>query len=447
MARKLSTLKGKQSTHFLQISNGIDFDRRLFEQEIKVQRAWIAELAEIGIFSRFEMKKLNQGLTKALHLQQQGKFPWKLADEDIHMNLERFLTESCGNPAQKIHLGRSRNDLIATTLRLFIHQQIQNIRQEIQNLIGTLLMRAAHFENEIIPAFTHQQAAQPIRMGQMFLAYGCWFERDLKAFTAAAKSTLHTLPLGSAACGGTHLPINLSRLAKKLNFANPPLCSYDAIGDRDFLLDFQSCTATFAIHLARLCNDIIYLSSTPLGIFILPPKWSSGSSMMPNKRNPDLFEIMRAKSARMIAANHELQMLLHSLPSGYVSDLHEAKRIAGRTLDEIAICLQALAPALSALQVDSKRAKMLLNQGHILATDIANRLIIGKRDFRSAYHETARLVKKANRSKRQVHELLAGYDFIASVESRNNLGGSSLTQLRKSIHSLRNRLEHVEVIF
>ena len=432
-----TALNQKRGNDFFAISNGLDFDKRIFDEEIQVQRAWLQELNKIQIVTAKEFKKIDSALKKAQTLHTKGVFPWSIADEDIHMNIESFLTKTCGSCAKKIHIGRSRNDLIATTLRLYMKNQIHEMNEKLSALAGAALDRAEAFSTHLIPAFTHMQSAQPIRMGQTFLAYAYWVQRDIARLSAVAENTMQYMPLGSGAINGTHLPVDLQRLAKNLDFKNPSYCSYDAVGDRDFLQEFTGAIAIFASHLSRICNDVIFLSSTPVSALILPQEWSSGSSIMPNKRNPDLFEIVRAKSARMMAASSEINTVFQALPSGYSSDLHETKRIIARTLDELNYCLEPMTDALAKMEVNAERLDQILNQGNILATDIANAEVAAGKTFRDSYRHTAILVKKAQADGRQVHELSGQHSFARSVESRNNIGGNSLRQLQNSIKQLR----------
>lgn len=426
---------------FIAISNGIDFDKRIFHEEILVQKAWIRELRKIRVLGKNEHEKIDRALNKAEGLHERGAFPWDLHDEDIHMNLERFLTDNCGDGAKKIHLGRSRNDLIATTLRLFVKNEILAIEEKLALLILSTINRAKAFADHIIPGFTHMQAAQPLRLGQVFLSYGFSIERDRMRFIGVGRSAMEYMPLGSGAMNGTHLSLDLYDLAKGLGFESPSLCSYDAVGDRDFLQEFAHASAILATHLSRMCNDVIFLSSTPVSALVLSGKWSSGSSIMPNKRNPDLFEIVRAKSARLISAANELSVILHGIPSGYSSDLHEAKKVLARISDEIHLCLDTMPDALKTLNVDSRRTNELLHQGHILATDIANSAVSSGKSFRDSYRETAALIEKAQKAGCQVHEISGQHGFLSAVESRDNIGGTSLKQLRKSIKILQDKVE------
>ncbi|MBX7231079.1 MAG: argininosuccinate lyase [Bdellovibrionales bacterium] len=433
-------------------TNGINADRWLYRQEIKVQKEWVQSLTQIDILSESEAKQINLCLEEALQLIEQNKFQWRIEDEDIHMNLERFVTEKLGELGKKMHLGRSRNDLIATTLRLFIRDSIYEVHSSLTHLINILTVKAKDTATIIVPGSTHLQHAQPIRFGHILASFGWSFLRDKENLIHAAKQTMSNMPLGSAALAGTTLPINLSDLSQRLEFTAPPFNSYDSVGDRDFILNTLNAFSGIAIHLSRLAEDIIFWASTPVGLVALPKNWSTGSSIMPNKRNPDVPELVRAKSAHILAAQTNGFMLMKALPTSYDSDLHELKSVYLRSFSELKSCLDLIPTFINELAVHSDKADDLLKGGHLLATEVANHLTLRGLNFRDAYSLTASLVEFADSvncsieqiPQDQLKKLAPQIDllwwnslsFAVAAESRKQEGGTALAPMMKSLDYL-----------
>jgi argininosuccinate lyase len=379
-------------------------------------------------------------LDKAQALMDSGDFEWRILDEDIHMNLERYMTDNIGDLGKKIHLGRSRNDLIATTLRHFVRDQIVDIEALTGNLTLALKNKCTEWLDILIPGMTHLQFGQPIRLGHAFAAHGYALKRDLKRLEFNKSECMEHSPLGSAAFAGTHINIDLKKVATDLEFKNPPLNSYDSVGDRDFILSTLNSFSLLATHLSRYCEDVMYWSSTGIGVMQLPKDWSTGSSIMPNKRNPDVPELVRARMSRVIAASTSGMTLVRAVVPSYGSDLHELKRTFLMALDELSTCLEILVPFTVGLTCDQDRASEMLNSGHILATDIANSMAKTS-TFREAYQKLSETIKQANERGVQVHELFQNtphsVTFEQSVENRNQDGGTSRKQAQKSIENLK----------
>lgn len=435
-------------------TNGVKPDQELFRQEIAVQKVWANGLKQIGILTNDEHSLITAALSKAFELIESNRFEWREEDEDIHMNLERFVSDETNGLGKKMHAGRSRNDLIATTLKLNVADSISEISEQLNILIKTMVELAEKNTDVIIPGMTHLQNGQPIRWSHAILAHAWAFKRDLEKFNTVKLNALKTMPLGSAALSGTTLAINLEEVAKSLGFSSPALNSYDAVGDRDVIIDFSQAVAHFGMHLSRISEDIIYWASAPVGLVELSPQWSTGSSIMPNKRNPDVAELSRAKASLWMGDCSGILTLMKGLATSYTSDLHETKIPYLRMVKDIKLTLSVFTPFISELTVNRQKAGMLLNQGHILATEIANHMTDQGVPFREAYSVVAGLVELAESQKIQVHELsfpqiqtlskhikhefIQSLSFESTVEKRKFAGGSSLEQIKIQIDTLKN---------
>lgn len=429
-------LKDRQA--LFAFTNGVLTDVRLASEEVAVQKAWVDALVDAKMFSSDEALKTHAALDEALMLMRSGDFPWRIEDEDIHMNLERFITQKLGETGKRVHLGRSRNDLIATTLRLFVNHSLVHIKTSLKNLILIIAQKSENLMDILVPGMTHMQHGQPIRFGHILAGHGWAFARDWQKLTLAEQLCLAYMPLGSAALSGTSIPISLENLASTLGFASPPLNSYDAVSDRDFLLDSLHGFSMIGIHMSRLAEDFVNWSSTPNGLVILPPAWSTGSSIMPNKRNPDVPELIRAKSAHLISAANQSQVLMKGLPTSYNSDLHELKSVFMRAFDECSSCLEILGSFIAEIQIDKDRAHSLLKQGHLLATEIANTMTLAGSSFREAYEKTAAMVQNAQVQGVSVESLHHSHlTYEMAVEARKLLGGTSLSSALNGIAKLK----------
>lgn len=435
-------------------TNGVRPDQELYKQEISVQKAWANGLMQIGLLSNEEFKLIDHSLSKAQVLIETNQFDWREEDEDIHMNLERFVSDETNGLGKKMHAGRSRNDLIATTLKLHVAATVSEVSDQLITLINAMVDLADKNVDVIIPGMTHLQNGQPIRWSHAVLAHAWAFKRDLEKFQSVKSNALKTMPLGSAALSGTTLPINLNDIAKTLGFSSPSLNSYDAVGDRDVVIDFVQAAAHFGMHLSRFAEDIIYWASAPVGLVELSSEWSTGSSIMPNKRNPDVAELSRAKASLWMGDSSGILTLMKGLATSYASDLHETKIPYLRVATDIKLTLAVFTPFVAELSLNRQKAKALLNQGHILATEIANHMTDQGVPFREAYSIVAGLVELAEAQKIQVHELsisqmqtyskhislqfLETLSFESTVEKRMYAGGSSLEQVKSQVQTLKN---------
>lgn len=415
----------------LSFTQGIEWDKKLYLQELKVQVAWLDLLKDERIITHEEHASLFDGLEKIKDQMAKESFNWQISSEDIHMNIELALTDQLGELGKKIHFGRSRNDLIATTLRLHVADFVDKAIEEVEAGAKCLQLKAETYQDLVVPGMTHLQNAQPTTMGHILMSYA-WSWLRVKSFLGFAKEqALATLPLGAAAFNGTTLDADYDKLAKALGFQAPCHNSYDVVGDRDYMLLAIDAMKLHASHLAELSQDLIYWASTPVSLLKLPKNWSTGSSIMPNKRNPDVAELLRAKTFKIMAKpSHQV---VSSFGSSYCSDLHELKKLYLETSDEFLELHKVITPFLSELEFDAHAAKDLLSTGHLLATDYANQLVEQGMSFRDAYKMTAEKVAAAEGKGIQIHELdEVKVDFEGAVSLRKLPGGSGAFEQQTS---------------
>lgn len=447
MKASSSTLNIKNQKLF-QFTQGLSVDKELFAQEIRVQKAWAGALFQGGYLTKKECDDLLFHLDQAYKKMSDGSFPWSEADEDIHMNLERYLTEKTGEPGKKIHLGRSRNDLIATTLRLFVNETLADCKQLVRTLIQSVISRSEAWSDILVPGLTHTQSGKVSSFGHMFLSHGWALERDSQRLTFTRNNCLKSLPLGAGPFSGTWLKnLDLKSLATELGFEQPLQHAYDAVGDRDFMVEALQNWSLLASHLSRLCEEIIFWSSGPVNVLSLPTEWSTGSSVMPNKRNPDICEIVRAKCSGIIGGSQQACSIIRSVLPSYGSDLHELKKEFFRLKDELYQCLDILPNLILGLEINQTKAARLLESGHILATDIADLLCQKGMTFREAWQQTAAWTKEADAKSCQIHELESvrqitdvSPDFQYFRNKCNLSGGCGQLALSESIETLISRL-------
>jgi argininosuccinate lyase len=454
----LTTAQNQQQSDVLfAFTHGVDLDARLAAQEIRVQRGWLIALQEIGLFSADDVARVDATLVQLQNEMTNGTFTWEIRDEDVHMHVEKYVTTHCGDLGKKMHVGRSRNDLIATTLRLFIADACDAAAADVQKLIASLLHQAKLHITTYMPGLTHLQHGQPIAIAHVMLAYAEAFARDIQHLQQAKQTALSSMPLGAAALAGTPLPIDLTALATRLGFAAAGRNSYDAVGDRDFMLQALNSFSAVGVHLARLSEDVIYWSASAVGIASLPQAWSTGSSIMPNKRNPDVPELTRGRVAHIIGAQTSGHALVRTVPTSYGSDLHELKRDVINSHDQLMACLSVWPSFMQELQFNPATCRALLDKGHILATEIADALVDHGLAFRDAYKIVAQLVVCADQNGCQVHQLdlqsvngllqdhnfapLQHYSFTVeeAIARRANIGGTAGHQIEKQIKEWEHR--------
>jgi argininosuccinate lyase len=438
-----------------QINASIGFDKRLYAHDIAGSKAHAAMLTEVGVLSAAERDAIVAGLDRIEREIEAGDFPFSAALEDIHMNVEARLTELIGAPGQKLHTARSRNDQVATDLRLWVRDALDLGDRLLKELQAALLERAAEHADAVMPGFTHLQAAQPVTLGHHLLAYVEMFGRD-RGRMADARARLNECPLGAAALAGTSFPIDRRATAAALGFDRPAANSIDAVADRDFALEFLAAAAITAVHLSRLAEELV-LWSTPQFAFVrIAEEFSSGSSIMPQKRNPDAAELVRGKAGRLIGNLSALLVVLKGLPLAYSKDLQEDKEPVFDTADSLALCLAAMAAMIKEMTIDRQRLAAAAELGHTTATDLADWLVRGPGlPFREAHRTAAQAVRRAEqrgvalaeldleelqaiepRISAEIYEVLS---VARSVASRTSFGGTAPARVREAIEVARER--------
>jgi argininosuccinate lyase len=429
-----------------EINASIGFDFRLALQDIAGSKAHAAMLAETLILERADAQAISNGLDEIAREIEAGTFKFSRALEDIHMNIEARLTELIGPTAGRLHTARSRNDQVALDFRLWIRDTIDALDQQLRALQRALAEKALKHAASVMPGFTHLQPAQPVTFGHHLLAYVEMLARDRARF-ASARSRLNESPLGAAALAGTSFPIDRAMTAKALGFDRPTANSLDSVADRDFVLETLSVAAICAIHLSRLAEEIVLWATPQFGFASLSDAFSTGSSIMPQKRNPDAAELIRAKAGRIIGALNALLIVMKGLPLAYSKDLQEDKEGTFDALHSLSLCLAAMTGMVGDLAPDLKRMKAAAGVGYAIATDLADFLVRTlKLPFREAHHITGRIVAIAAVQKKELEKLsLAEMQAVEpriseavfavlgvenSVQSRTSFGGTAPKNVR-----------------
>ncbi|MGH6735158.1 MAG: argininosuccinate lyase [Methyloceanibacter sp.] len=440
-----------------EINASIDFDKRLWRHDIEASKAHVAMLAATGIVSAKEAGEIAKGLDQILGEMEAGQFKFTRALEDIHLNVESRLHELIGPVAGKLHTARSRNDQVATDFKLYVRDEIAAIDSGLAALQLALAQKALDHAATVMPGFTHLQTAQPITFGHHCLAYVEMLARDRGRFADAAKR-LAECPLGSAALAGTSFPIDRIMTAKALGFARPTANSLDAVSDRDFALETLAAASIAAMHLSRFAEEIVLWTSPQFGFARLSDAYSTGSSIMPQKRNPDAAELVRAKTGRIAGAFQALLMVMKGLPLAYAKDMQEDKEPVFDALDALKLGLAAMTGMVGDLEIDAKAMKRAASRAHATATDLADWLVktLGL-PFRDAHHITGRIValadsKGADLKKltlpeiksvepRVTEDVYAALDPGRSVKSRKSQGGTAPGNVRREAKRWIKRLE------
>jgi argininosuccinate lyase len=440
-----------------EINASIDFDRHLFREDILASKAHAAMLAKQGIITAEDAGKLAQGLDTILAEMNAGKFEFKRALEDIHMNVESRLAELVGAAAGRLHTARSRNDQVATDFKLWVRGAIDDIDRALAAFQRALAEKALEHAASVMPGLTHLQTAQPVTFGHHLLAYVEMAARDRGRF-ADARKRLNECPLGAAALAGTSFPIDRDMTAQALGFDRPTANSLDAVSDRDFVLETLAAASVAAVHLSRLAEEIVIWTSPLTGLAKLSDKFTTGSSIMPQKRNPDAAELVRAKTGRVIGALNGLLVVMKGLPLAYQKDMQEDKEGTMAALSALTLSLAAMAGMVTDLEPDTARMKKAAGEGYATATDLADWLVRTlKLPFREAHHITGRIVAAASennvplhrlpleamqtvepRITKDVFEVLAVSD---SVKSRTSFGGTAPKNVRSAAKRWLKRLD------
>jgi argininosuccinate lyase len=429
-----------------EINASIAFDKRLYAEDIRASQAHARMLGACGIISAKEAEEIIAGLDAVRDEIELGRFEFRREYEDIHMAVEARLKELIGPVAGKIHTARSRNDQVATDFRLYIRGAIDRLDSQLLTLQATLVRKAAAHADTIMPGFTHMQTAQPVSFGHHCLAYVEMLARDRGRF-ADARRRVNESPLGAAALAGTSFPIDRAMTAAELGFARPMANSLDAVSSRDFALETLAAAAICAAHLSRLAEEIVIWFSAGFGFVALSDRFTTGSSIMPQKRNPDAAELIRAKAGRISGAFVSLLMVMKGLPLAYSKDLQEDKEAAFLAIDALSLGLAAMTGMVEDMEPDREKMLNAAAQGFSTATDLADWLVrCAGLPFREAHHVTGRIVKAAENAgldlahvpletMRKIEPLIDASVFEVlhvgkSVESRRSFGGTAPQNVR-----------------
>jgi argininosuccinate lyase len=396
---------------FERLNSSIGFDRRLWPQDIRGSRAHAAALERAGVLDSDERARLDEGLRQVAGELERDEFEFRGDDEDIHMAIERRLTEIVGTVGGKLHTGRSRNDQVATDLALYVRERAGRAGELIDAFMARLLELAERHRDWPMPGYTHLQRAQPVYLGHHLLAYFWMLERDRIRFDFARRSTT-AMPLGSGALAGLNWDLDREAVAAELDFERPSPNSIDAVSNRDFALDYLHAAAVCAAHLSRLGSELVIWSSQEFGFCEPADDFASGSSIMPQKKNPDAAELLRAKAPRVTASLTTLLGVLHGLPLAYSKDLQEDKEALFDAVDTIELCLEAAERLLTGVRFDRERLAAAAGDEMLAATDVADLLVRRGMPFREAHGVVGSLVRTAVESGRSLSEL--GRDDLAA---------------------------------
>jgi argininosuccinate lyase len=433
----------------------VSFDQRLAKHDIAASLAHARMLAARGILPKRDLKAIEQGLAKIAKEIAAGKFAWSLDAEDVHLNIEKRLTALVGEAGKRLHTARSRNDQVATDLRLWLRDEIDALLKLVAALERALLAQASRHAALLMPGFTHLQVAQPVTFGHHLLAYVEMLERDRERLSQC-RSRTNRLPLGAAALAGTSFPIDRERVARELGFEGLCENSLDAVSDRDFAIEFCACASLVMVHLSRLCEELVLWVNPRFGFVRLPDAYCTGSSIMPQKRNPDVPELVRGKSGRVFGSLVALLALMKAQPLAYNKDNQEDKEPLFDAVDTVRDCLAVMAGLVGGLKPVPAAMRAAVLEGHATATDLADYLVRKGVAFRDAHEVVARAVREAERKGVDLAALpLARLKSFAkeigpdvkrvlspqgSLDSRSHPGGTAPAAVRQAIARARKRL-------
>jgi argininosuccinate lyase len=433
----------------------VAFDRRLAKYDIEGSLAQARMLAAAGILPRRDLAAIERGLGRVRREIEAGRFEWSLDAEDVHLNIERRLIALVGDAGKRLHTARSRNDQVATDLRLWLRDEIDQIVKRIVALERALLEQARRHAGLVMPGFTHLQVAQPVTFGHHLLAYVEMLERDRERL-GQVRSRVNRMPLGAAALAGTSFDIDRKRVARELGFEGLAENSLDAVSDRDFAIEFCAAAALVMVHLSRISEELVLWTNPRFGFVRLPDRYCTGSSIMPQKKNPDVAELVRGKSARVIGATVALMALMKGQPLAYNKDNQEDKEPLFDAVDTVKASLSVFAGMVAGMQPVPRAMRAAVLEGHATATDLADYLVRKGLPFRDAHEAVARAVREAERqgvdlaalplSKLKGFSKEIGADVKrvltpeGSVAARNHVGGTAPPQVRAAIARARKRL-------
>ena len=440
------------------------FDKRLAEFDIQGSLAHAKMLAQSKVIEQTDLEAIEKGMAQILQEIRSSQFEWQLDLEDVHLNIERRLTELVGDAGKRLHTGRSRNDQVATDIRLFLRHEVDKIQQLLKDLIKALVTVAESNHDTVMPGFTHLQVAQPVTFGHHLLAYAEMFERDLERMQDCRKR-INRLPLGSAALAGTTFAIDREQTCALLEFDAPTRNSLDSVSDRDFAIEFCSASSILMMHVSRLSEELILWMSQRYAFIDLPDRFCTGSSIMPQKKNPDVPELARGKTGRVYGHLMGLLTLMKGQPLAYNKDNQEDKEPLFDTVDTVVDTLTIFAEMIEGIQVKKPNMRNATLQGYATATDLADALVKKGMPFRDAHEAVARAVRYCDEAEcgleqlsiAQLQEALKlaelGYadDLVdaalqsvltleGSLAARDHIGGTSPEQVKKAVAATRIRL-------
>ena len=434
----------------------VHFDRRLAQHDVRASLAHARMLRAAGILSAADLRAIERGLSRISREIESGRFRWSLDAEDVHLNIERRLIGLVGEAGKRLHTARSRNDQVATDLRLWLRDAIDAIGELLRSLQRRLLDQAEKHAATLMPGFTHLQVAQPVTFGHHLLAYFEMLERD-RSRLADCRRRVNHLPLGAAALAGTSFPIDRARVARELGFEAVSANSLDAVSDRDFAIEFCACAALAMVHLSRLSEELILWANPRFGFVALPERFCTGSSIMPQKKNPDVPELARGKTGRVAGDLMALLVLMKGQPLAYNRDNQEDKEPLFDAADTLRETLAVFAELIAGLRVNAAAMRAAAEEGFATATDLADYLVRKGLAFRDAHEAAARAVRFAEESGRGLQQLTleelrrfsvkVGSDvqraltLEGSVASRSHIGGTAPARVRAAITRARKTLK------
>ncbi len=434
----------------------VQFDQRMYRQDIAGSRAHARMLNKVGVLSDADMQSILAGLDQVEQEIERGEFEWSVAREDVHMNIEARLTEIVGDAGKRLHTGRSRNDQVATDIRLYLREQIDFAISEIRRLQQGMLQLAEQHADTIMPGFTHLQVAQPVTFGHHLLAWFEMMQRDASRLYDCAQR-LNVLPLGAAALAGTSYPLDRHYTAEQLGFDDVCRNSLDAVSDRDFAIEFCAAAALLLTHLSRFSEELVIWSSAQFAFIDLPDRFCTGSSIMPQKKNPDVPELVRGKTGRVNGHLISLLTLMKSQPLAYNKDNQEDKEPLFDSVDTVLGCLRAFADMVPAIQVNKENMYRAAKQGFSTATDLADYLVRKGLPFRDAHEVVGKAVALGVSSHRDLSEMTLQelQQFTTAIEqdvfevltlegsvaARNHIGGTAPDQVRQAILDAQQRMK------
>jgi len=426
----------------------INFDKRLYKHDIQGSRAHAQMLGKVGILNNNEVEQILSGLNAIEKMADNSELEWKVSLEDVHMNIEARLTDRIGIAGKKLHTGRSRNDQVATDVRLWLREQVDGISHELRRLQRALVEVAEREVDTILPGFTHLQVAQPITFGHHMLAWFEMLQRDWERLQDCRKR-INVMPLGAAALAGTTYPIDRDYTAQLLGFDRPARNSLDAVSDRDFAIEFNAAAALIMMHLSRFSEELIIWTSAQFDFIRLPDRFCTGSSIMPQKKNPDVPELVRGKSGRVFGHLFALLTLMKSQPLAYNKDNQEDKEPLFDTVDTLLGSLRAFADMMPHVQPKKDKMRQAAMQGFSTATDLADYLVRKGLPFRDAHEVVGKAVALGVATQRDLSAMTLGelqsfssvieedvftvLTLEGSVAARDHLGGTAPNQVRKQV--------------